>query len=204
MPQRQNMFNHEKLMQEMNAQLAARKISGKDIADALKIDPSRVSEMRKGKRRLQIQEVEPLAKLLKFDEPQPLATREVVEIPVLGLASAGGWQEAVTFPSYTMLMARPSTDKKIAFAVEIHGDSMDLLLPEGGWAAVDTEQKGLFENRVYLIQNGDREATIKRYRNNPARFEPVSSNPDHKTFIMGEHAIDVIGRIVSYGNDRGL
>ena len=60
------------------------------------------------------------------------------------------------------------------------------------------------DNLAKLIQNGDGEATIKRYRDNPARFEPDSFNPDHKAIHVGEHQIVVIGRIVAWGNDEGL
>lgn len=81
---------------------------------------------------------------------------------------------------------------------------MDKLLPEGGWAAVDIQQRTLFDNRVYLICNRDGDTTIKRYHSNPARLEPVSHNPAHETIVLGEGQIEVIGRVVSYGNDQGL
>lgn len=57
---------------------------------------------------------------------------------------------------------------------------------------------------VYLVMNGDGEATIKRYREGPARFEPDSNNPEHKTVHLGGHHITVIGRVVAYGGDQGL
>lgn len=130
--------------------------------------------------------------------------REVIEVPVLGLAPAGNWGEAIQTPEYTMKMAKPSAGRKIDFAVEIYGDSMDKLLPEGGWAAIDTSQRTLFDGRVYLVGNAEGDVTVKRYRENPARFEPVSHNSEHQVLFAGEQRITVIGRVVSYGNDQGL
>jgi repressor LexA len=91
-----------------------------------------------------------------------------------------------------------------AFAVEIDGDSMDLILPEGGWAVIDPDQRSFFDGRVYLVMNGEAEATLKRYRGNPARLEPVSSNDSHGDFVLSGEPITIIGRVVAYGNDEGL
>ncbi|MGJ3630184.1 S24 family peptidase [Sphingomonas sp. MMS24-JH45] len=81
---------------------------------------------------------------------------------------------------------------------------MNQLLPEGGWAVVDPDQRHLYYGRVYLIENEDRETTVKRYCGDPARFEPVSDNELHQPIILLDKPYRVIGRIVSYGNTAGL
>ncbi|MGJ3630067.1 hypothetical protein AB5I41_31655 [Sphingomonas sp. MMS24-JH45] len=57
---------------------------------------------------------------------------------------------------------------------------------------------------MYLIENEDRETTVKRYCGDPARFEPVSDNELHQPIILADKPYRVIGRIVSYGNTAGL
>lgn len=83
-----------------------------------------------------------------------------------------------------------------AFALEISGDSMDLLIEDGGYAIVDPRQKELRDGKCYLIQNTEGEAMVKCYRRSPARFEPVSSNPEHKGWPVAEMDFIVLGRVV--------
>jgi repressor LexA len=120
---------------------------------------------------------------------------EVRWVPMIGLAPASSWREAIAMPMGEVPV-RADRAGRNAFAVEVKGDSMDKILPEGGWAIVDPDRTGLYDNGVYLVSNGDHDVTLKRYKSNPARLEPVSHNP--------EHSLNVIGRIVAYGNNEGL
>lgn len=128
---------------------------------------------------------------------------EVRWVPLIGLAPASSWREAIALPMGEVSV-RADKAGRSAFAVEIKGDSMDKLLPEGGWAVVDPDQTNLYDNRVYLVCNGEYEATVKRYKSNPARLEPCSYNPEHETFMIAPHAVNVVGRVVAYGHDEGL
>jgi SOS-response transcriptional repressor LexA len=74
---------------------------------------------------------------------------------------------------------------------------MNLLLPEGSHAIVDPEDRRLFNGKLYLLRNAEGEATIKRYRTDPARFEPVSDNPDYLPFEIGQLDFSIIGRVTS-------
>lgn len=76
---------------------------------------------------------------------------------------------------------------------------MDKLISDGAFAIVDPDQTQLYNDKVYLIQNGEHEAQVKLYRSNPARFEPASWNEMHETFFVGELPIKVIGRVVWQG-----
>lgn len=159
---------------------------------------SAMSNVFKGSRKLTIQEANVLKDFLGIvDEPQ------VQWIPVIGLAAAGTWEEAIHTPMRTFPVPK-GTGGKRSFGVVIKGDSMNLLLPEGGWAVIDPDQRTLFAGRVYLIQNEAHEATVKRYCGDPARFEPVSNNPAHEAFTLEGLPYTVIGRVVSYGNTSGL
>lgn len=197
-------MTHDKILAELVKQLNEKTVSGRQIADLLGIAPARVTEMKKGERRIQPEEMSVLAHFFGMSQnSESEANSNVVWVPVIGMAAAGSWREAITFPSYVVPHIKiPNCNQ--AFAVEVHGDSMDVLLPERSWAVIDPDQKRLIERKVYLISNGEGEATIKQYRESPARFEPVSRNPDHKTIYVGEHEITVIGRVVSFSSDEGL
>lgn len=123
-------------------------------------------------------------------------------IPLVGRAPAGNWREAIECPIGEVAVRADKAGKN-AFAVEVDGDSMNMILPEGGWAVVDPDKRHFFDKAVYLVMNGDGEATIKRFRDNPARLVPVSTNDSHGEIMLGE-PITIIGRVVAYGNDDGL
>lgn len=124
-------------------------------------------------------------------------------VPLVGRAPAGNWREAIETPIGEVAVSAKKAGRN-AFAVEVDGDSMNMILPEGGWAVVDPDQVHFYDGRVYLVVNGDHDATMKRYRNNPARLEPVSSNDAHGPFYLTGEPLRIIGRIVAYGNDEGL
>ena len=159
---------------------------------------SAVSNILKGKRKVSVAEAAEIRRHLEMVEGPPVQL-----VPIIGLASAGAWNEAVQMPQGLHPIPRGLAGPR-AFAVTIRGDSMDKLLPEGGWAVIDPDQRSLFVGRVFLIQNEDGETTVKRYCGDPARFEPVSNNPGHRELDLAEVAYTVIGRVISYGNTAGL
>lgn len=116
-------------------------------------------------------------------------------VPVIGIANAGQWREAIQMPLGNLPVQTGSVSED-AFAVEVSGDSMDELIPDGGHIIVDPRQKELRDSKVYLIQNQDGEATVKAYYRSPARFEPVSRNPDHKGWLVSDCDFIVLGRVV--------
>lgn len=119
-------------------------------------------------------------------------------VPVIGIAGAGNWREAIQMPlgNVPVPVGRASSD---AFAVEVSGDSMDKLVQDGGYIVVDPRQKELRDSRVYLIQNPDGEATVKAYYRTPARFEPMSTNPEHEGWPVSDRELIVLGRVVWKG-----
>lgn len=198
------MVTHDQILAEMVRKLDAKEVSGRGLAHLLGIAPARITEMKKGERRIQQDEMAVLAEFFGMDKPQePPAADSIVWVPVIGIAAAGAWREAIELPAFAIPRVRiPNTNQ--AFAVLVDGDSMNQILPERSYAVVDPDQKRLMNKKVYLIQNGGGETTIKRYRDAPARFEPVSTNPDHNVIHMGEHEIIVLGRVVAVTSDEGL
>ncbi|TZG28591.1 LexA family protein [Sphingomonas montanisoli] len=125
----------------------------------------------------------------QLDRQKPLRT-----IPLIGQIAAGNWREAVL--DSTELAAVPVSTSSSAFALELVGDSMDLIAPPGSLIVVDPEDGDLRDGKVYAIMNSEHEATFKRFRADPMRLEPVSSNPDHKPIPLGKVPFTVIGRVI--------
>lgn len=72
---------------------------------------------------------------------------------------------------------------------------MDRIAPEGSVIIIDYGDRDLIDGRYYVfrLSNGG-DATFKRYRANPTRLEPNSTQP-HET-IFPEESVEVIGRVI--------
>lgn len=154
---------------------------------------SAISNLLAGGRAVKAHEAASIHRFLKMTGPS-----QIDVVPVIGLTSAGNWREAIHLPGRRVPVP-PGLAGANAFALEYRGDSMDEVLIEGAYIVVDPDQTHLYNDKVYLIGNGDHETQVKLYRSNPARFEPRSSNDQHKPIIMGETNVRVIGRVVWQG-----
>ena len=79
-------------------------------------------------------------------------------------------------------------------ALEVMGDSMDRISPPGSIIFVDRNDQRLVMNACYVISLENGEATYKRFRPTPDRFEPVSVNPFHEPFYP-EGPVSIFGRV---------
>ncbi len=193
--------------------MKARAISQTRLAEALGFaSQSAVSALLAGKRRVTVEEAAAIYALLGLDQPAPGAATSPVPpatarlrdsaglpdygiVPVIGIAGAGRWREAVEVPLGHMPVPANLAGRGV-FGIEVSGDSMDLLIEDGGLILVDAGQKELAPGGVYLIANSQSEATVKRYRRDPARFEPCSSNPAHRPFLISDDDFSVLGKVI--------
>lgn len=118
----------------------------------------------------------------------------VAMVPVIGMIAAGNWREAIQSPDEEIAVAGA---KPHMFALRIFGDSIDRIAPDGSYVTIDPTLPALEDGGLYAVQNGEGEATIKRFRRNPDRLEPESFNESHKTIELGRDPITVIGRATS-------
>lgn len=79
-------------------------------------------------------------------------------------------------------------------ALRVEGDSMDRISPPGSLIFVNLNDRRLVTNACYVIANDGGAATYKRFRANPPRFEPVSTNQAHDP-IYPDGEPSVIGRV---------
>lgn len=80
-------------------------------------------------------------------------------------------------------------------ALTVRGQSMNREAPEGSTIIVDYEDRDLVSGKLYVFKTEDGEASFKRYRDNPDRFEPVSTEEHETIFPDGDWF--VVGRVVA-------
>jgi len=154
---------------------------------------SAFSNILKGDRRITADEAAIANKFLGIT-----STPEYRIAPVIGITSAGRWREAIQMPVGHMPIPNKLASEA-AFGLEVSGDSMDLLIEDGGWILIDPAKKELHPGSCYLISNREHEATVKMYQRGPARFEPCSRNEEHKSFLVADTDFTVIGKVVWKG-----
>ena len=83
-------------------------------------------------------------------------------------------------------------------ALRVHGESMNRLAQDGSIIIVDYEDRDLVSGKLYVFKTEDGEAAFKRYRSDPVRFEPVSTEEHETIFPKGDWF--VVGRVVEVRN----
>lgn len=177
---------------EIRRRIAQRGLKQAELAEHLGINQGKVSLSLNGKRQFKVEEMDSLRALLA-DDPTGTPARA---IPYLGEVAGGNWREAVQRASASMPAPDPSIPPN-AFALRVKGDSMDLLVDDGGTIIVDPDDKQLFPGKYYVIINADGETTFKRFMADPARLSPCSSNPSHSDIEIGSgEPFRVVGRVI--------
>ncbi len=183
----------------------ARKALGLDAQEAAVrcgIKPSTYYQYENGTRFPPLTKAIPIARKLKVSLDWWLAgigvnTPEGAEVvPILGWVSAGDMlrddvsQDALGSIKVAEL---PPGDW---IALRVVGDSMDRISPPDSVILVNRRDKKLVANACYVIDDGEGNATYKRYRPGPhgGRFEPVSVNPNHEP-IYPDNEPTIVGRV---------
>lgn len=132
------MLTADDIREELIRRLDEKKVSGVAVARALCIAPARVTEMRKRERKVQQNEMRPLAEFLGMVEAPPMGfpIAGLKEIPNLGKVAQGVWLEQSELDpdlhetvAYDQRPGDPSpTD---LFAVTPEGNSMNLRFMPG-------------------------------------------------------------------------
>jgi SOS-response transcriptional repressor LexA len=129
---------------------------------------------------------------LLYDEEGP----RDVDVPLLSRVAAGNLRlqhgiEPHDVERYIKVGELPKGDW---IALEVDGDSMDRIAPDGAILLVDRADDKLLDGRYYVFSLGGGEATFKRYRRSPPRMQPFSTNPDHMSIPADNDDLYVIGR----------
>lgn len=79
-------------------------------------------------------------------------------------------------------------------ALKVEGDSMDRISPPESVIFVNRRDKRLVPNGCYVVMDEEGNATYKRFRPNPNRFEPVSTNKDIEPIFFDKDP-QILGRV---------
>ncbi|WP_053058578.1 LexA family protein [Sphingomonas paucimobilis] len=186
------MVTHDELMRTLHNWISTGKARQKDIADELKIAPPRVSEMLRGARRIQQDEMPILARYFGLEEPENSNVRKIKRV---GRVPAGQLRQALADSEDTVVVGADLP--KDVFALEVDGESMNLLAPFGADVIVDPNDKSLFAGDLYVIGDGEGGFTFKQFMQDPARLVPLSDDPAHRDILIGAAPLDIVGRVVS-------
>lgn len=170
------------------------------LAAACDTSKSLISEMESGKKRMNDDWIGKFADALGIAPADllrhPSDRAPAPRIPLVSWVSAGQFQAAdavVDVSDCPMIEAADLPDGDW-FALTVEGDSMDRISPPGSTIVVNRKDRRLISNGCYIIANEQGDATYKRYRPSPDRFEPVSVNPSHEP-LFPDGAVKVIGRV---------
>lgn len=120
-----------------------------------------------------------------------------IDVPVLSFVSAGELlREDIADEALGSITVADLPDGDW-IALKVSGDSMDRISPPESVILVNRRDKRLVANACYVIDDGEGRATYKRYRPNPMRFEPVSTNPEHEPLFPDSesHEPTIVGRV---------
>jgi SOS-response transcriptional repressor LexA len=93
----------------------------------------------------------------------------------------------------------PAPDPSVpptAYAFKVVGDSMDKIVRDGATIIIDAADRDLWPGELYVVSNGEGDATFKQYLDSPARLVPCSNNPEHKTIPVNSSGWEVLGKVI--------
>lgn len=177
-------------------------------------DRSVISRLLDGKLAVKLDHIKTLARAFQVSPFEILyrcgfweeGVPRVVSAPILNSVEAGRFVE--TEPDRPphgaggVLVEYPS-DK--LFALEVSGDSMDRVAPDGSIIIVDYSRKLLRDGDLCVVRR-DGEATFKRFRADLRGpwLEPDSNNPRHAPIMPAEgEQIEVVGLVVDIRPEYG-
>lgn len=168
------------------------------LAERANTTASTIAKLERSQRTLSLEWIERLAKAFEISSAEllhggkPAASGRVRMVPLIGDIAAGNWREAIEHAVGEVAAVDASEE---AFALRARGTSMDKLVPDGGYVIVEPSLLDLREGRVYAVMNDEGEATVKRFRSDPARLEPCSNDPSHQPINLGHSMYKIIGRV---------
>lgn len=109
----------------------------------------------------------------------PRQTREVVLLSWVGAGQLGPVApiESIEAAGRIAVDRLPPGDW-VALVVE--GGSMDRIAVDGSTIIVNRRDRRLLSGKFYVFVTKDGDATFKRYRTNPVRYAPYSTDPDEE------------------------
>lgn len=175
-----------------------------ELAERANTTASQILKLEKSQRRLDFEWVTRLAGAFEISERELIGEEgggAVVQVPLVGDIAAGNWREAVAHPAEMVFAPASAVNGPNVFALRPRGDSMNLIVSDEGYVLIDPDDTDLRDGKVYAVMNAEGETTLKRYRADPSRLEPCSTNPEHTSITLGREPFTVVGRATSAFHD---
>lgn len=127
------------------------------------------------------------------DEPDE---REFTRVPVISWVSASAFSDVGNEIEPERWLPIAGLGRGDFFALDVVGDSMDLMSPSGSTIIVDRNMTGLVNGRPYVFRH-DNEATFKLWHEGLRALMPYSSNKAHEPIPVDPFDVrfGVIGRV---------
>lgn len=180
----------------------ARHLTLEQVAEKVALSTTQIHRFEKETREPRYHEIVKLADLYEvpvaifFGEDEDRAG--ITYVPKLSPVSAGDWwlPEAIDEASCRDLkrVPAPGLPEGDWIALEVTGSSMDRISPPGSTIFVNRAEKTLVPNGCYVVADEQGRTTYKRYRPDPARFEPVTFSEGHET-LFPNGTVTVLGRV---------
>lgn len=134
--------------------------------------------------------------ILFGDSGDPAAKADV-DVPLLSMVSAGNlrFQPSVEENDVIRRIKVGELPKGDWIALQVDGDSMNRVAPDGAIILVDRSDDKLLDQRFYIFSLGGGDATFKQFRRNPNRMQPYSTNPDHMATPADREDLYLFGRV---------
>jgi len=176
----------------------ARNLTQDQLAERIGVHFTTIAKIERAERGLSMNMLAALSRALGvppieiIGESVTAGAPQMRSVPLIGRIAAGNWKEAIQDPNGFVMV--PGAGEN-AFALQPDGDSMDLLVGPDAVIVVEPDDKELRDGKIYAVLNSAGESTFKRFRTDPLRLEPVSSNPEHQPILLGQEPFTVIGRV---------
>lgn len=133
--------------------------------------------------------------LLYGTHSAPPATTDV-DVPLLSMVSAGNLRFQPTVEEHDIIrrIKVGELPRGDWIALQVDGDSMNRVAPDGAIILVDRADDRLIDGRFYIFALGNGDATFKMFKRNPNRLQPYSTNPDHMATPADRDDLYVFGR----------
>lgn len=127
--------------------------------------------------------------------PPPGSDRETILVPLMSWVSAGSLTDASTQAEPEKWLPIAGLGRGDYFALEVRGDSMDMISPDGSTIVVDRNRRDLKHGRAYVFLHGN-ETTYKLWNEEIEALMPYSSNRSHNPIpVRFRDDLSVIGQV---------
>ncbi|QRE76496.1 LexA family transcriptional regulator [Methylobacterium aquaticum] len=166
------------------------------VAADIDLSTSQIQRFEKGDREPRLSELQKIAGRFGVTVAELIGERAPKAVPLVSWVSAGRLRAShpvyeTDILRYVYLTDLPPGDW---LALEVDGDSMNRVAPPGSTIVVNRQDQNLIDGKYYVFGNAQGEATFKRYRVDPDRLQPFSTNPDHETHYIDSEMLTV-GRV---------